>query len=89
MRTSRPRYRFALAAAHLVLSAVLLAFVSNAGASEITYNIVDYPANEADVWGGNDTISGTIVTDGSMGPLSATNITLAGPFHSRAEEAIL
>ena len=58
-----------------ILSALLLARVSNAGAQDITYNIVDYPTNEADGWGcGTDTISGTIITDGTIGPLSTANI---------------
>jgi len=65
--------------AGLMLIAALLALPSNAAASDITYNIVDYPANQA-VIGPNGpgdeavTISGTIVTDGTIGPLSAANI---------------
>jgi hypothetical protein len=58
----------------LFVSIVLIASLSNAKADDITYNIVDYPANEADEVSGTDTISGTIITDGTMGPLSAANI---------------
>ncbi|MGA2255709.1 MAG: PEP-CTERM sorting domain-containing protein [Thermoguttaceae bacterium] len=65
----------AIAAAHLLFWAVILASVSNAWASDITYNIIDYPANEADLYnGGNDTIFGTITTDGSLGVLTSQNI---------------
>jgi hypothetical protein len=54
---------------------VLLAFVSNAPAGDITYNIVDYPANETDQYnGGTDTIIGTITTDGVMGTLASQDI---------------
>jgi hypothetical protein len=58
----------------------LLALPANASAGVITYNIVDYPVNEGVMSGaGADKISGTIVTDGTMGPISATNI-LGGTF---------
>jgi len=67
MTPSHTYHRFALA--HLALSIAVLAIVSNASASDITYNIADYPANE-----GNNSISGTIITDGTIGPLSAANI---------------
>ena len=63
----------------LLFSFVLLACVSNAGASNISYNIVDYPANEADAFSGTDTISGTIITDGTIGPLSTADI-IGGSF---------
>lgn len=68
--------RSLLVAANLMVSAVLLVSLSrNAGADEITYYIVDYPANEITESGsGTDTISGTIITDGTIGPLSAANI---------------
>ena len=59
--------RSVLAASHLLFSAVLLASVSAARA-DIIYNIVDYPVNQADmINGGTDTISGTIITDGTLG----------------------
>ena len=57
-----------------VVLAWLLASVSNAGAQDITYYIVDYPANEADGSSGTDAVSGTIVTDGTIGLLSAADI---------------
>ena len=74
MSTFRSHRPPVLAAAYLMLSAVLLASVSNAGANDITYKIVDYPANEADAFSGTDTISGTIITDGTIGLLSVANI---------------
>ena len=47
------------------------ASVSTAWAGNITYNLVDYPVNEADmINGGTDTISGTIITDGTLGYLT-------------------
>jgi hypothetical protein len=54
----------------------LVAFVTKAVAGDITYNIVDYSLNETDIssYGGTDTISGTIVTDGTIGPLTKANI---------------
>ncbi len=68
--------RSAVASAGLLFSALLLASVSNAWSQDITYNIVDYPAYETDTTtgGGTDTISGTIVTDGNTGPLTAADI---------------
>jgi hypothetical protein len=55
---------------HIVsVAIVLLASVSVARAAYITYNIVDYPANQVDVNGGVDTVSGTIITDGTLGPV--------------------
>jgi hypothetical protein len=66
--------RSVLAASHLLFSAVLLASVSAARA-DIIYNIVDYPANEADEFiPGTDTISGTIITDGVIGPITQSDI---------------
>jgi hypothetical protein len=59
----------------LLLSIALLAPVSNAAATNIAYNIVDYPLNEGVVSGtGADRISGTIITDGAIGPITATDI---------------
>ena len=61
--------RSVLLAPLLLLSAVLLASVGSARADTI-YNFVDYPANESDVFlGGTDIVSGTIITDGTMGPI--------------------
>jgi hypothetical protein len=52
-----------------------MATLSNARAGDITYSIIDYPAYETDALNGQqDTISGTIITDGTTGPLSATDI---------------
>ena len=48
-------------------------------AGDITYNIVDYPANEVDTVSATDTVSGTIITDGTIGPLSESNI-IGGTF---------
>jgi hypothetical protein len=47
---------------------VLLASVSAARAANITYNILNYPADQIDdIIPGADTISGTIITDGTLG----------------------
>jgi hypothetical protein len=54
---------------------LFLAVAAEARASEITYNIVDYPVNEADtISGGTDTISGTIVTNGTIGAITDADI---------------
>ena len=56
------------------------AFVSNVLAGTLTYDVIDYPALEADlVTSGTDTISGTIITDGTIGPLMASDI-IGGTF---------
>ena len=68
--------RSALAVAVMLSSAVLLAPVTDAKAN-ITYNIVDYPASQTDLHGGTDTISGTIVTDGTIGYITGPNIVSA------------
>jgi hypothetical protein len=63
-----------------MLLAALIAPASRAAASNITYKIVDYPVNEGVATGtGTDRISGTITTDGTIGPVSAANI-VAGTF---------
>ena len=62
----------------LLFSVLFLASVFNAGAQDITYNIVDYPANEGSGTG-TDMIFGTITTDGTIGPLTAANI-IGGSF---------
>jgi len=49
-----------------------------AQAGDITYNIVDYPANQFNGYS-TDTISGTIITDGMIGPLTAANL-IGGAF---------
>ena len=73
------RRRFALAAVHLVFSAFVLGFASNAWAGDITYNIVDYPVNEANQQAaGTDTISGTIITDGTVGDWDGVNHVVGG-----------
>ena len=63
--------RSAFVAVLLLFSAVLAFAASNAWAGitrNITYNIVDYPVNEADyITTGQDTISGWITTDGTLG----------------------
>ncbi len=75
MFTSLSRgYRTAAVAGFLFLAAYV-ALASSAAANKIAYSIIDYPANEGVVSGmGTDRISGTIVTDGAIGPISATNI---------------
>ena len=68
------RFTFA-AAIQLLGSVVLLAAVTQGRAADITYNLVDYPLNETDQFNSaQDTLSGTIVTDGTLGVLSATDI---------------
>ena len=75
MTTLPSRRRLAPAVAHILFSAVLLASVSATRAGYITYNLVDYPANETDVMtSGTDTLSGTIITDGASGLLSSSDI---------------
>ena len=78
MSTSLSHRHSARLAVPLLSSAVLLASVSNAWAGTI-YNIVDYPANEVDTVSATDTVSGTIITDGTIGPLSESNI-IGGTF---------
>ena len=69
----------------LFFSAVLLVSVFNVRAGDITYNIVNYPANEIDYnTAEQDSLSGTIITDGALGVLSTTDIvggtiTIANP----------
>jgi hypothetical protein len=63
-----------------LFASVLLAISSSAWSQDITYNIVDYPANETDFSNGEqDSISGTIITDGNTGALSPSDI-LGGSF---------
>jgi len=50
------------------LLVLALSFGVSANARATTYNFADYPANQHDeIHSGIDTISGTIVTDGTMG----------------------
>ena len=57
------------------MAAALVAFVTDAWAGDITYIIVDYPLNEADtVTSGTDTVSGTIVTNGTLGTITSADI---------------
>jgi hypothetical protein len=71
--------RHALAAVRVLLSFVFLAFVSHAWAGKITYTIVDYPVNMGDgINGGTDTISGTIITDGTLGSWGQTSHIIGG-----------
>ncbi len=60
-----------------------------AAAGTIVYNIVDYPAYEADSggypFGVTDTISGTIVSDGLLGSVSASDI-VGGSFTIKKPE---
>jgi hypothetical protein len=61
-----------------VVAAAVFLFASAAAAcaDNITYNIVDYPVNEVDqvTPGGTDTISGTIITDGTLGSWSSSHV---------------
>ncbi len=67
--------RWSRAIAGALFSTIVAARLSCASANTITYNIVDYPVNEGVSTGsGTDTISGTIITDGTLGPLSAADI---------------
>jgi len=82
--TSRSSRCRAPAFGWLVLWAAVLASISNAQASDITYYIADYPANELDPTSGTDTVSGTVITNGTTGSLSATDLiggtfSLSGP----------
>ena len=62
-------HRTALAVALGLFLAVLVAAVSNAWANDITYSIDNYPADQ-NGW----TITGTITTDGTIGPLVSNNV---------------
>jgi hypothetical protein len=62
-----------------LLMLVLGLSIAVARANDIIYNIVDYPANEVDTVSATDTVSGTIITDGTIGPLSESNI-IGGTF---------
>jgi hypothetical protein len=77
MSTPLSHRRYALAVARLMISVGLLGAASKAWADNITYYINDYPANEPNYYpnyGGTDTISGTITTDGTLGALSSLDI---------------
>ena len=75
--TSLFNRRSALAVAHL-FTAVFLASISKATAGDITYNIVNYPVNETWNNGAPDAepvvLSGTVITNGAMGVISASDI---------------
>jgi len=74
MTASLSHHRSALAAAHLLFLAALLASVSTAWADNITYYLVDHPALQTDIYQPfTDSISGYIVTDGVMGPLTSSD----------------
>jgi hypothetical protein len=63
----RLSHRLCSLVAVLLFSAIVLASMPAAGLS-ITYNLVNYPGSQTDtVNGGTDTISGTIVTNGTLG----------------------
>jgi hypothetical protein len=67
--------RFPVITVQTLFSIVLLATTSNASGGNITYNFVDYPANETDLLThGTDTISGTIITNGKIGLLTTADI---------------
>ena len=74
MSTAKNQPRYALVAARLMLTAALLVFAT-ATKADIAYSIVDYPVNESDqIAAGTDTVSGTIITDGTLGSLNPSNI---------------
>jgi hypothetical protein len=69
---------------------ILAAILSNASAANVTYRLLNYPLDQADsVNGGTDTISGTIITDGTLGEWAADSrhfvfgspITFTAPNH--------
>jgi hypothetical protein len=66
--------------APLLAAAVLMSAAINARAENITYTIVDYPDNQADtINAGTDSVIGTIITDGTLGTLNASNIVGGSP----------
>jgi hypothetical protein len=74
---------------NLLAAILILAAVSAVRAANITYNIVNYPADQYDeVIPGIDTISGTIITNGTLGawddsvypgPIIGGSVTWQGP----------
>jgi hypothetical protein len=62
-----------LAVAFALFAVVLVASVTNASAQDITYDIVATQATD-EVNMGQDTIYGTIITDGNMGTLTTADI---------------
>jgi hypothetical protein len=69
MAASTSLCRFFAVATCFSFPVILVATVPHAGAHDITYTLVDYPVNETDVVNsGTDAISGTIITDGTLGP---------------------
>ena len=74
MPKSSSRRHSTLTGACLVFSIMLLTLASSAWAGDITYNIVNYPDNQADQNGGIDGVSGTITTDGNLGTLTQSDI---------------
>ncbi len=80
MSTFLSHRRFALAFACLLYLTVLLAFASNGWTQDITYSFVNYPADQTDFINppGSDSVSGTIVTDGALGPQTDSSNILGG-----------
>lgn len=61
--------------ASVSIAALFTGFLENAGAQDITYNIVNYPDNQPDIPnGGTDIVSGTITTDGNLGAITSSDI---------------
>ena len=59
----------------VLFSVVLVVSASRAGTADYIYHIVNYPASQYDSnFGGTDTISGTIYTDGTFGDVSESHI---------------
>ena len=72
---SRKMRTFDKTLVRVFLAVALLSLVTNAWSSTLTYNIVNYPVNEInDAASIQDTLSGTIVTDGSLGIISESDI---------------
>lgn len=69
MSSTNTYRRSALISARFFFSAVFLASASATRADNITYSLVDYPVNQYDdLTQSTDTVSGTIITDGYIGP---------------------
>ncbi len=56
------------------VAVVLLSVSTFASGADMTYNLVDYPADETGTWAGQCSLSGSIVTDGMVGTLSYTDV---------------
>jgi hypothetical protein len=65
--------------ANVAVAVLVLMATTTARAENITYTFVDYPVNEVDnIRSGTDKISGTIITDGTMGAWTNPSHILGG-----------